>query len=96
MLHDPDAERRALVGDAGAQDELNGFVVEDFALAARELRLRIALGERRQQIGLLGEDRHELPTASHHRVHLAVDVRVVDSDDRELDLCWRRRGRRGL
>ena len=68
VLHHADAERRALVGNAGAQDELNGFVVEDLALAARELRLRIPLGEGCQQIGLLREDGHQLAAATDDRV----------------------------
>ena len=51
--------------------------------------------ERGQQIGLLREDRDELAAASDHRVDLAVDVRVIDSDDGELDSGCCARGRRG-
>ena len=69
VAHDLDAERRALVRDRGAGHELDRGVLEDLALAARELRLRKALGEGRGEVGLLREEGDELPapriTASH-------------------------------
>ena len=49
-------------------------------LAARQLRLREALRERRDQIRLLREERDQLAAAADDRLDLPVDVAVVQAD----------------
>ena len=85
MLHGSDTERRALVWNCGADDQLNRRVVEDFLFAARKFRIGESLGECRRKIGFFGIKRHELPTTANRRLHLAVDVAVIHTDDGELD-----------
>ena len=62
-----------------------------------DLGLREALDESLDEIRFLRVDRHQLAAAANCRGRLAVDVTVIQADDRELDLARRlRRGRRGL
>ena len=56
-------ERRALVRDGGAHDQLELRILEDLPLAAGELRLREPLGEGRGQVRLLRVERDELAAA---------------------------------
>ncbi len=86
VLHHANAERAALVGDGGADDELQRLVLEDLRLAARDLDVRMPLDERGDELGLLRVHRHELAAAALHRGDLPVDVPVVEADDAELDV----------
>ena len=98
VLHDADADRRPLVRDRGAQHELH-IAVEDFLLAARDLRLREPFRVRGGQLRLLRVDGDQLTAAADDRVGHAVDVVVVEADDGEADTRLRRRlvrGRRSL
>ena len=102
VLHDADADRRPLVRDRGAQHELH-VALEDFLLAARDLRLREAFRVRGGQLRLLRVDGDQLATAADDRVGHAVDVVVIETDDGEADARLRRRrlaragrARRGL
>ena len=95
VLHHANAERAALVGDGGAHDELQRFVLEDLRLAARDLDVRMPLDELGDEVGLLRVHRHELAAAALHRGDLPVDVAVVDADDAELDLGRRLARQRG-
>ena len=54
------------------------------ALEAR-VTPRIAFRERCGEVVLLREKRHELAAAARHRVHLSVDVIVVEADCGEFD-----------
>ena len=85
VLHDADAERRALVRNAGAQHQLDAPVFQHLLLGLCLPHLRIPLQKGRRQIRLLGVGRDQLAAAPRHRFHLTVDVRVVHADDAELD-----------
>ncbi len=86
VLHHAHAERRALVGNGRAQDQLHRLVLEDLGLAAGDLDLRKRLDERSGEVRLLGVHRDEFAAAADHGLDLTVDVAVVDADDAELDL----------
>ena len=97
VLHHPNAERRPLVGDAGAHHQLNRLVLEDLVLAARHFGLGESLDECCGEVGLFRVHRHQLSAAADDRGGLAVDVAVVDADDREANLRGAFRScRRGL
>ena len=97
VLHHADPERRALVGNAGADHQLDRLVLEDLVLGAGDLGLREALDESLDEIRFLRVDRHQLAAAANCRGRLAVDVAVIQADDREPDLARRlRHGRRRL
>ena len=92
MLHDPDAQRRAIARDGGADDETDGGVVQDLLLAAGRPRGGEAFEEGREQVRFLRVDGDELSTAALDRLDLAVDVAVVEADDGKPDACGRCQG----
>jgi hypothetical protein len=81
--HDPDAEGRAFDGNGRAHDELDARVLQDFVLAPGELHLRKTRLEVFHQIRFLRVQPDEFASAAQHGADLAVDVVVVDADDRE-------------
>src|SRR4029453_17100828 len=64
-------------------------VLQDLALAARQLRLRKLLHEGSEKVRFLGVHGYELAARSQHRVGLAGDVAVVEAYDPELELARR-------
>jgi hypothetical protein len=81
VAHRFDAERRALVRDRGADDELNGAVFENFLFAAGELGLRKLFRESRHQVRLLNVKRNQFASASDHGSRLPVNIPVIQPDD---------------
>src|SRR5207253_4209265 len=85
VAHHADAERRALLGYRGAQDELERVVFKNLPLVARGPGLRIALREVGGEVGLLRVEGDESAAAPRHGADLAVDVSVVDADNGEAE-----------
>ena len=75
----------AVAGDAGADDEADGGVVEDLALVGDAPGLRVGLGEFGGEVVLGGVEGGEAAAGAEHGVDLAVDVVVVDAGDGEVE-----------
>ena len=85
VIHHANADRPALVGNRRAQHELDGLVLQDLGFALRRLGHGELLDEGRAEVRLLGIHGHQFAPAPQDRARHAVDVPVVDADDRELD-----------
>lgn len=83
VLHDPDADGRAIDGDRRTQDELDARVLQDLILVSRDLHLREPRLEGLHQVGFLRVQPDKFASAAQHGADLAVDVGMVDADDRE-------------
>ncbi len=81
VLHDADAEGRAIDRNRRAQDELNARILQDLVLAPRELRLREPRLKVLRQVGFRRIQPDEFASAAQDGADLAVDVAVVDADD---------------
>ena len=85
MAHHLDAERRTLVGNGRAHDQLDARIFEDLLLARCLLRFGELLREFRRQVWLFGVERDKFAATALDGLDLTVDVIVIDADGREAD-----------
>ena len=83
--HHLDAQRRPLVRDRSAEDQLDRVVLEDLLPAAREFYSGVTLDESRGQVGFRSVKGSQLAAASRHRVDLSIDVVVIHADNCKAD-----------
>ena len=85
VAHGLHAQRRAFVEDRGADDELDGLVLQEAALVVDTRRAWEALRKLRRKVILGRIEAREFSPSVQHALRLAVDVIVVDADDGEAE-----------
>lgn len=86
VVHGAQTERTAVAGDAGAGDEFDGRVFQDFGFGAGDLDAGIGLAEGADfgRIGIVDEG--EFAASLAEAVAHAVDVTVVEADGGEGEI----------
>src|SRR5258708_40332914 len=80
MADDLDAERSAVEGNAGRDDERDGAVLQQLFAIGDARCLRVALGKGLSQIVLGGMEADEFGAGAQEAVDMAVDLFIVDAD----------------
>ena len=87
VAHHLDAERRAVGGDAGREDQCDGLVLEQSRPLGHARRLRIFRRESLGQIVLDGMKADQLGAGAQQAIDLAIDVGVIDADRGETQFA---------
>jgi hypothetical protein len=91
--HGGQAQRGALGGDGGGDDEGDAVVLQQRLGAGGQRRGRVLAGKLRAELGLGGVKASQLGAGAQQQSHLVIDVAVVEADGGEFDGHRRNSGR---